>query len=535
MTAVHCNPGPCRRGLRMAAWAGRMLALAAAAVLAAGCASVRWDVPRPESHAWEHPHESRLGQAYAAQLQAQPGRSGFHLLSSGMDALGARAGLAEAAGHTLDLQYYLVRQDATSLLLLSRVMHAALRGVRVRLLVDDLFSAGKDFDLAAFAAHPNVQVRVFNPFASRGAFGVAQLLEFIGAASRLNRRMHNKLWIADNAVAIVGGRNLGDEYFDAGAGVNFCDLDVLAAGPVVDEVSRSFDAYWNSPSAVPIGAFAAAPDGREFESFERAVGERLERFREGVYARALRDGRLPMLVAHGRLPLQLAPAEALYDLPAKATTRETNAFAVRMGPLLKAARREVLFISPYFIPDAAAVQMFAALRGRGVRVRVLTNSLASTDVPVVHGGYARVRPSLLRAGVELHEMRPEATAGRAAFHFGASSGASLHAKAVVVDGRHVLVGSMNMDPRSRLHNTEVGVLLDSEAIAAQVAAVFEEGTRPVNAFRVDSEPGAAAGERARWVTEEGGRAAVYLDEPLAGFWRRAAAALARLFAPGDLL
>jgi cardiolipin synthase C len=511
------------------------LAFAAIAVLLQGCASVRWDVARPASTAWDRPQESRLAQAYAPQLQAHPGQSGFHLLSAGMDALAARAGLAEAANHTLDLQYYMVRQDATSLLLLSRVMHAALRGVRVRLLVDDLFAAGKDFDLAAFAAHPNVQVRVFNPFASRGAFGLRQLLEFLGDAARLNRRMHNKLWIADNAAAIVGGRNLGDEYFDAGDGVNFCDLDLLAVGPVVAGISRSFDEYWNSESAVPIGAFAAEPGGDQFAAFEAGVAERLDRFRQTVYARALREGHVAAAAAEGRLTLQPAAGEAVYDAPSKSAPREDNAFVRRMGPLLNAAEREVLFISPYFIPDAHAVDLFRSLTARGVRVRVLTNSLASTDVPAVHGGYARVRPALLRAGVQLHEMRPQASAARTALHFGSSSGASLHAKAVVVDGRHVLLGSMNMDPRSRLHNTEVGVLLRSEALAGQVASVFAEGTRPVNAFRVESDAVVPGEARLRWVSEEDGRRTVSTREPAAGLWRRAYAALARLLAPESLL
>lgn len=511
-------------------------ALVFAALLLGGCAALPREVPRPVTAAWAHPLETPLGRAYADQWRAGDDHSGFRLLSSGLEALGARAGLAEAAVHTLDLQYYLVRHDATSQLLLHRVMRAALRGVRVRLLVDDLYAAGRDFDLAAFGAHPNVQVRVFNPFAHRGPLGLPHLVEFLADSGRLNRRMHNKLWIADNAVAIVGGRNLGDEYFDAQEAVNFCDLDLLAAGPVVAQASRSFDEYWNDERSVPIGAFADSPDAGRMEGFERAIESAVGRFHETGYAAALREGRFARAVREGRVALEPASAQVVYDLPGK-PAGDGNAFIARMSPLLRNARREILFISPYFIPDARAVAMFGAAVARGVRVRVFTNSLASTDVPVVHAGYARVRGALLRAGVELHEMRPEPRVrGSAAFHFGSGSGASLHAKSVVVDGRHVLLGSMNMDPRSRTVNTEVGVLLDSQAIAADVAAVFEQGVRPDNAFRVvlREGPTAAAGQL-QWLTQEKGQAIAYGSEPLAGWWRRFYTALAQALAPEALL
>lgn len=408
--------------------------------------------------------------------------------------------------------------------------------MRVRLLVDDLYAAGRDFDLTAFAAHPNVQVRVFNPFAHRGALGLPHVLEFLADPGRLNRRMHNKLWIADNVVAIVGGRNLGDEYFGAQESVNFCDLDLLAAGPVVAQTSRSFDAYWNDERSIPIGAFEDAPDAKRMEVFERTIEGALARFHETRYAAALREGWFAQEVRDGRVALALAPAQAVYDRPDKPPV-DDNAFVSRMSPLLASAQREILFISPYFIPDARAVTMFGEAVARGVRVRVFTNSLASTDVPAVHSGYAQVRRALLRAGVELNEMRPEARVREsAAFHFGSGSGASLHAKTVVVDGRHVLLGSMNMDPRSRRLNTEVGLLLDSQTIAADVAAVFEQGVRPVNAFRVALPDGAAGmSGPLEWITQENGNAVVYNSEPLAGWWRRVYAWLVWAFLPEGML
>lgn len=225
----------------------RNAACFAVVLLLAGCATFRIDVERVPSEAWPRPDETTLGRNLAERLAASPGQSGFRLLDSGFDAFAARAALAEAAERTLDLQYYIVREDMTTQLLLYEALRAADRGVRVRLLVDDMYAAGKDFDLATFSAHPNIEARIFNPFLARGPLGLSRLFEFIGSSARLNRRMHNKLWIADNAAAIVGGRNLGDEYFgahvDAHGEVNLTDLGVLALGPVVRETSKSFDEY----------------------------------------------------------------------------------------------------------------------------------------------------------------------------------------------------------------------------------------------------------------------------------------------------
>ena len=364
-------------------------------VTSAACTAPRLDVPRPFSEAWLRPEETALGREFGKQLAGHPGQSGFYLLSSGMDAFSMRAGLAQNAQRTLDLQYYIVSEDTTTQLLLYRGLSAAQRGVRVRLLVDDLYALGKDFDLATFAAHSNIEVRVFNPFMRRGALGVSQLLEFLGDSARLNRRMHNKLWIADNAAAIVGGRNLGDEYFDAHGEANFADLDVLAAGPVVRDISRSFDDYWNSEWAVPIEAFVAnPPDPTQLAEFEHALETRLERFRDTDYARVLRETRLGFQLRSGQLPLVPAPASVLYDKPAKISDQSEGGspsplFSSHVRPVIEAAQREVILISPYFIPNEQGIGVLNALARRGVRVRILTNSLASADyVPLAHAGYA---------------------------------------------------------------------------------------------------------------------------------------------------
>ena len=520
---------------------GPLVALCLVVVLT-GCTGPHRDVPHPRSEAWPHPEETALGRALGEQLAGHKGESGFYVLDSGADALSIRAGLAENAQHTLDIQYYIVREGATAQLLIYRVLRAARRGVRVRLLLDDMYAGGKDLDLTTLAAQPNVEVRVFNPFRHRAGPGLSRLLEFLGDATRLNRRMHNKLWIADNAVAIVGGRNLGDEYFDANGEVNFSDLDVLAAGPIVRDISRSFDDYWNSEWAVPVQAFAdAAPDPQRVAGFEQALATRLEKFRDTNYARALREIRLgPRLLAE-QLPLTPAPARVFYDAPGKVAAANgaessSRIFASQLRPVVEAAKREVILISPYFIPNDTGIGVLSALARRGVRVRVLTNSLASTDVPVVHAGYARRRARLLAAGIELYEMRPDKLSDSIRrLHPGGSSSASLHAKAIVVDRESVLVGSMNLDPRSRLSNTEVALSIQSAALGKQLGTLFDRATSPDQAFRVElTEPGNADSPLV-WIGREHGQPVRYEREPLASWWRRAESSLLGALAPEELL
>ncbi len=515
-----------------------------AVMLIVGCSSVRYDVPRPPTYAIDHPQETFLGRSFVSQLAATPGQSGFHLLVSGQEAFLARAALAESAERTLDLQYYIVAEDATATLLLYRALRAAQRGVRVRLLIDDLYAVGRDFDLATLAAHPNVQVRVFNPFLNRGPLGLSRLLEFLGDSDRLNRRMHNKLWIADNAAAVIGGRNLGDAYFNVSGESDFADLDALAAGPVVAEISRSFDEYWNSEWAVPIEAFLGKPpEAGQLDLILSQMAARAGRFRETEYARVLRTMELGRLVRDGRFPLVPAHATAVYDPVAKLGMATAEGQARIMSVLrntIEAARQEVILISPWFIPSERGLGVLCTLVKRGVRVRVLTNSLASTDVPVVHAGYARYRPRLLACGVELHELRLGAArsgAARLGFSSGSSlsSAATLHAKAAVVDRKSVLVGSMNLDPRSRLSNTEVAVLIESAVLGEQLGTLFEEATALDQSFQVElTEPG---NENALlvWAGKEDDKLVRYSSEPLASWWRRIVSTLLGALAPEELL
>ena len=527
-----------RRKARESGWL-RAAVLLTAILLIGGCATLRTDVERIPSQAWPNPEDTTLGRGAGARLAAAPaGSSGFVVLDSGGDALTARAALAEAAERTLDLQYYIVHESPTTKALLYRVLRAADRGVRVRLLVDDLGVVGKEGDLALLGAHPNIEVRVFNPFSVRSPLGVAEFLEFVAGGERLNRRMHNKLWIADNAAAVVGGRNLGDEYFDADPAMNFADLDVFALGPVVHELSRSFDTYWNSESAVPIEAFVASrPSEAQVSQFDSALAQSIGQFRDTPYPRALREAGFGLQVRQLDVPLVFAPAEVLYDDPAKPVPadpqRASAAIFPRIHPRAEGAEREVILIAPYFIPNERGEAALAGLARRGVKVRVLTNSLASTDVVAAHSGYTRERAQLIAQGIELYEMRPLPGKEDRGHRFG-SSGATLHAKAIVVDRRLVALGSMNLDPRSRRHNTEIAVVIDSAELAERVARRFDEGVQPAHAYRVEladpSDPDAGLA----WITEEEGNPVRYTSEP-ASFGRRLSAGLLSIFAPEDML
>jgi len=504
-----------------------------AVTLLSACSALHPEGPRVASYAFEHPEETSLGRSFAAQLGDAPNLSAFHLLVSGEEAFIVRAATAEAAQKTLDLQYYIVANDATATLLLYRALRAAERGVRVRVLVDDQGTHDRDDLLAKLDAHPNIEVRAYNPFSGRNLWMVSRVLEYLGDSARLNRRMHNKLWIADNAVAVMGGRNLGDAYFSANVDGDFADLDTFVAGPLVRDISRSFDAYWNSASSIPINTFSATPPGAEqLASIQTQLKARAESFHDTDYAKSLRSNDFGRSLRAGQLMLVTAPAEILHEEPEKTPATESEqAIVSALRSTILSAQQEVLLISPYFIPSERGLNGLCSLAGKGVRVRILTNSLASTDVPIVHAGYARYRPRLLVCGVELYELRP----GMKTIRRGWSSGASLHAKAVIVDRRMLIIGSMNLDPRSRNLNTEVAVRIDSPVLGEQLAALFGEAVAPDQAFRVELLESGNARAGLRWSGEEEGKAILLESEPMASWWRRFLSKWLGDFAPEELL
>lgn len=500
------------------------------------CTTLPKDFTREPSWAWDRPQETKLGRALAADAEQHPGMSGFHLIGSGIDAFVARVALAEAAERTLDLQYYIFHVDFTGKLILESVLRAAERGVRVRILIDDTTAKGRDAGIAAFASHPHIEVRVFNPFAGRSS--ATWLFSAAADFDRINHRMHNKMFVADNQAGVVGGRNIGDEYFSAREGVNFADLDLLAVGPVVQDLSQSFDEYWNSEWAYPIEAlYTAGSDPAALQKDRQDLAAHRSTAQDSEYAKRLRDSDLLTKLIDHDLPLVWAPAQIVYDKPDKMSSNVDLDKTVRLGPQLRSAvtdvRSEFIISSPYFIPGENGITLFKQLREQGVRVRILTNSFAANDVAVVHSGYARYRKDLLKLGVELYEIKPSLVEAseQERKRFG-SSGASLHAKSFVFDRRQLFVGSLNLDPRSLYLNTELGIVVESPELAEELARRFEGLVQPAYSYHLAlNQPD---GDLV-WISEENGREVRYTRDPVVGFWRRFSTWFLSIFATESLL
>ncbi len=414
--------------------------------------------------------------------------------------------LVHAAERTLDVQYYIWRDDITGTWLLHALRQAADRGVRVRLLLDDNGVAGMDATLLALDRHPGIEVRLFNPFSIRRPKALGYLTHF----QRANRRMHNKALIADNQAAIMGGRNVGDEYFGATDGVLFADLDVLAAGAVVPDLSADFDRYWASASAHPVDRIVSPGAAQADDALGLEAGRAQSDPRAQRYLEALRGSRfIPDLLAGAHLP-QWAVVEMVSDDPRKGLgqAQKEDLLSHQLQQVLARSPAASLdLVSPYFVPTAAGVDVFRRLAASGVRVRILTNGLEATDVSAVHSGYARYRKALLRAGIELYEMRRGAGPQGHAGLFG-SSGSSLHAKTFALDGQRVFVGSMNFDPRSVHLNTELGFIIDSPALAEAVGQAFDQRVPAVAyAVRLDGDG------RLVWIERRDGQEVHHTREP----------------------
>jgi cardiolipin synthase C len=459
---------------------------------------------------------TRLGRRVSPLAAAHPGTSGICWLRDARDAFAARMRLAQVAERTLDVQYYIWRDDVTGSMLFEALHAAADRGVRVRLLLDDNNTSGLDDALAALDAHPNIEVRLFNPLGIRKSRWLNYLVDF----ARLNRRMHNKSFTADNQATIIGGRNVGDEYFGATDGVLFVDLDLLAVGPVVPEVSDSFDAYWNSNSAYPAGRLLPRATTARLAEVASAARVSERRPEAMIYTSALRRSQFVQDLVAGNLALEWAPTTMISDDPGKglglATPETLMPRKLRQALGEPAARLDL--VSAYFVPTASGVEWLTGLAKRGVKVRALTNSFEATDVPLVHAGYAKRRRALLKAGVRLYESRLARLDGERTQAHGSkgSSGSSLHAKTFAVDDARVFVGSFNFDPRSAKLNTEMGFVIESPSMARRIDEAF--GTRvPMDAYEVRlSETG-----RLFWMELRNGVAVRHDEEPGTTAWQRA--------------
>ena len=509
----------------------------------AGCASPLPVVERTPSRALTAPAESALARI-AADAAIAPGQSGVWPLLQAEFALDARLAAIHAATTSIDLQYYLIADDSIGRSILRALRDAALRGVRVRLLIDDLYTADMDRLLLGLAATPNAEVRLFNPVMTARDSTGRRLLATLREFKRLNHRMHNKLFIADGAVAVLGGRNLADEYFLRGVQGNFIDFDLLCIGAVVEPLEGWFDLYWNSTVVYPVQAIAQAASieplppadtlRARFEAATRGDGEA-----QITIADADVFGAPGFSLALAQRRFRFLPAEAVAyaDSPDKITPEShsiaaSDTLAHRFLNVLAEAHDEVFLFSPYFIPGPDVLARLRALRAGEVSVRVVTNSLAVSDEPLVFVGLQRHQIELLTMGVELYELsstrlKLDTTLRKL---LGSSTG-RLHAKLGFIDRKTVLVGSMNLDPRSANLNTEIGVRVDSPALAAMVLSGFKVAEM-AGAYRVQLKPDGAG---VRWLAVNADTTEELEVDPDTSLWQRLRVMLISVFVPESQL
>lgn len=449
--------------------------------------------------------------------------SGFRLMPLGVYSLDARLELAKRATRSLDVQYYVIENDGAGRLLLRALKQAAQRGVQVRLLVDDLYTAHTEQLLLALGATPNIEIRLFNPFCCARSSLATRFTASALDIRRLNHRMHNKLFVADGSLAVVGGRNIADEYFTLNTSQNFVDMDALVAGRVVADLSAIFDRYWNSQEVYPLAAIATPQADTismtaDFDSHVDMAGAGPSVTLPP--ADVLGYGPISEELDSGVIGLLWGDAEAVADPPEKLRSMSADeayktSVTKRFWAEVLTAQRDVFITSPYLVPGERGLDQLKVLRKREVAVTLLTNSLAANDAAVVHSGYARYRERLLLAGTDLYELSPARTMrGLRLGMFGSSLG-RLHSKTAVFDRRRVFIGSVNLDPRSATQNTEMGLFIDSPQLAREMLRIINI-SRLENAYRVrlDKEG------KLEWLAIEGDKEVVLRSEPEASPFSR---------------
>ena len=511
------------------------------------CATVDLDYPKNESTVLRSTDDTYLGKQLAGNRDAHPGEAGFFLLVDGIEALAARLLMAERAERSIDAQYYLITNDIIGFVFLGELLEAADRGVRVRLLLDDIQTQGYDAGMAALDSHPNFEVRIFNPFGARG--------NRLGSAAdigRVNRRMHNKSFTVDNQITLIGGRNIAAEYFSARGDVNFGDVDVIGVGEVVSDVSNMFDTYWNYRAAAPVPSFAKMPDDPDaaLELLRERIADAFKTALASPYSDAVEDSILELVESEADA-FTWAPYKLVYDSPDKSDKKlavDAASIVTSLDAAISSAQSEVIIVSPYFVPLKSGVAYLSDLVARGVEVTVVTNSLAATNHSVVHSGYAPYRKTLLKNGVKLYEVRPDAAvkgtersglAGSsieesAAENSGAEAAgvdrggrgaaiATLHTKAFAVDREHLFIGSFNWDPRSVDINTELGVIIESSAMSEKSVSRLEQNLDTTAYEVVLNDQG-----KIRWIDNAGDEPVILDKEPQTSFWRRFAVGFYRI-------
>ncbi|WP_202410422.1 phospholipase D family protein [Pseudomaricurvus sp. HS19] len=446
-------------------------------------------------------------------------QSALYLLQDGLEAFVARVTLMDEADVSLDLQYYIFADDTSGLIILAKALQAADRGVRVRLLVDDVGTLITDSWVSLLQYHPNIEIRVFNPVAARA--GMSRVMQGLSEFERVNHRMHNKLLVADGQVIITGGRNIADAYFSNDETL-FHDVDIICAGPVVQQATASFDAYWNHPVAVPLDILLPPKEGAEgLQRLRQKSAEFIEQTRHSVFAEALRETPLLHRIQSGELSFAWGRAQLYADPPDKAARHDevdrSEYLIEHLLPVLARSEQRLQMSSAYFIPGDMGVEFLTALERRGVEVSVLTNALSTTDVGVVHSGYSKYRDDLLQNGIELWELRSQAGRNTRLKWFKGSSRASLHAKSFVIDDDRAVIGSVNLDGRSVLQNTEIGVYVENPEINRQLAETFARWTSPESAWRVTLDDDS----NLRWqATDDEGNPIVEHKDPETSAWQR---------------
>jgi len=489
------------------------------------------DYPRIDSRALAYSEQTTLGAKLREVSDQNNGKSGFYLQSFGIDGFLTRMQMINAAEQTLDLQYFILRGDDTGRLLTEAVLQAADRGVRVRLLLDDGEAIAGDEHIQPLSAHPTIEIRFFNPFSYRGHNLAIKATEYAFNRSRLNYRMHNKVLVVDNSAALIGGRNIGDQYFQVSAEEQYADNDVFAVGPIVREISKSFDEYWNHEFSIPLEALASGDSSRRALREHRisSAEDPAKVQADGIdFASRVDSGQPFQGMLSGGLPLVWAPARLISDSPDKKSVVEGS----RVGRLMlrpvadatQAVQSELLMITPYLIPGDEGLRLFKDLRDRNVRIRILTNSLMSSAMLLAHSGYMGYRQPLLEDGVEIYEIRSMLgnTRGSGQTAAMASHGTySLHAKMFVFDRSSIFVGSMNFDQRSMHLNTEIGLLIDSPELARELARRFEAMAQPANAYELRLQPENSSGkQQIIWRTLENGQLIDHQTEPERSGWQK---------------
>lgn len=479
----------------------------------AGCASAPLDYPKQASVAIADTSNTRQATKVADWLDNRTDVNGFYPLTKGFDAFGVRLGLMSVAEVSIDAQYFLMKPDNAGLVFAAEMLAAADRGVRVRFLLDDIFTSVKDVDLAMLDAHPNIEVRLFNPIARKGMYWI----NYLGHFSLANRRMHNKSFIVDNQIAVVGGRNIAVEYFQLETTGEFIDFDMLSIGPIVKDVSVEFDTYWNHKLAVPMRALFDETDTKKLEEARTRMEQKMAAAGDTIYAEAINTPLMKQLIAQSLDPY-VAQARLITDDPDKLleeVSDDQQIVAINIREALTAAQSEIRIFTPYFVPRKRGIELIKQLRAKGIRIVILTNSLATNNHTAVHSAYASYRKDILKAGVELWEARADAAKITAPDGETQLEKLTLHTKGILIDRKRIFVGSLNLDPRSIDINTEMGLLIDSPELAGLLT---ENASRalPRMAYRLELD----GNDKITWHANIDGREVVETKEPQTSGWKR---------------